>query len=421
MTDTSMRDYLDGLVKSGQAIVVDEPVSPEYDAPKRSAATCRPLVFNDLGNGWRGVMNLVSDRASIARALDLPPDRVLPTLASARYDGTVGLDGRLGTIPVDLGTIPVMKHYPKDAGPYLTAGIVFSRYGDVQNASVHRMLVDGPDRLVARLVEGRHTYNLHRRALAEGEALPVAIAIGVHPAVMLAASTRVPEGRELAYAAELLGGEIAVRECSNGVLVPDAEVVLEGSIGTETADEGPFVDITGTYDPVRVQPVIELSGMAIKPDPVYHGILPGGAEHKALMGAPYEPIIYRSVAGVTTVKNVVLTPGGCGYLHAVVQVKKATNGDGKNACMAAFAAHTSLKHVVVVDEDIDPCDMAEVEYAIATRVRGDADLLVVAGARGSSLDPSRIGDGMNVKVGIDATMDLDRKNEFVRAGWDDAA
>ena len=421
MTDTSMRDYLDGLVRDGQAIVVDEPVSPEYDAPKRSAATCRTLLFNDLENGWRGVMNLVSDRASIARALDLPPDRVLPTLASARFDGEVALDGRLTTSPVDLGTIPVMKHYPKDAGPYITAGIVFSRYGGVQNASVHRMLVDGPDRLVARLVEGRHTYNLHRRALAEGEALPVAIAIGVHPAVMLAASTRVPEGRELAYAAELLGGELAVRECSNGVLVPDAEVVLEGSIGAETADEGPFVDITGTYDPVRVQPVIELSGMAIKPDPVYHGILPGGAEHKALMGAPYEPIIYRTVAGVTTVRNVVLTPGGCGYLHAVVQVKKATNGDGKNACMAAFAAHTSLKHVVVVDEDIDPCDMAEVEYAIATRVRGDTDLLVVAGVRGSSLDPSRIGDGMNVKVGIDATMDLDRKHEFVRAGWDDAA
>jgi UbiD family decarboxylase len=365
-------------------------------------------------------MNLVSDRASIARALDLPADRVLPTLASARFDGDVALDGRVTTAPVDLGAIPVMKHYPRDAGPYITAGIVFSRYGGVQNASVHRMLVAGRDRLVARLVEGRHTDLLHRRAVADGEALPVAIAIGVHPAVMLAACTRVPEGRELAYASELLGGELAVRECANGVLVPSAEVVLEGEIGAATADEGPFVDITGTYDPVRVQPVIELSGMAVRQDPVYHGILPGGAEHKALMGAPYEPIIYRAVAGVTTVRNVVLTPGGCGYLHAVVQVRKATDGDGKNACMAAFAAHTSLKHVVVVDEDIDPCDMGEVEYAIATRVRGDTDLLVVAGARGSSLDPSRIGDGLNVKVGIDATMDLGREDEFVRARWDDA-
>ena len=192
-------------------------------------------------------------------------------------------------------------------------------------------------------------------------------------------------------------------------------------MGAETADEGPFVDITGTYDPVRVQPVIRLTGMAVKQDPIYHGILPGGAEHKVLMGAPYEPKIYRAVAGVTTVRNVHLTPGGCGYLHAVVQVKKATNGDGKNACMAAFAAHTSLKHVVVVDEDIDPGDPAEVEYAIATRVRGDTDLLVVTGARGSSLDPSRMADGTNVKIGVDATMALGREAEFVRARWDDAA
>lgn len=419
MTDASLRGYLASLVDDGIALVVDEPVSPVYEAPRRSAATCRPILFNDLGNGWRGVMNLVSDRDSIARVLDLPPDRVLPTLAAARFDGDVAVDGAIEMSPPDLEAIPVMKHYPRDAGAYITAGIVFSRYDGVQNASVHRMLVDGTDRLVARIVEGRHTYSLHRRALSAGEALPIAIAIGVHPAVMLAASTRVPEGRELAYAAELLGGELPVFECPNGVLVPDAEVVLYGAIGGGTAEEGPFVDITGTYDPVRIQPVIELAGMAVRPDPVYHGILPGGAEHKALMGAPYEPIIYRAVAGVTTVRNVILTPGGCGYLHAVVQVRKATNGDGKNACMAAFSADTSLKHVVVVDEDIDPCDMAEVEYAIATRVRGDTDLLVVTGARGSSLDPSRIGDGMNVKVGIDATMDLGREEEFVRAGWDD--
>ena len=141
MTDTNLRDYLENLVEDGAAIVVDEPVSPEYDAPKRSAATCRPLVFNDLGNGWRGAMNLVSDRATIARALDLPPDRVLPSLASSRFDGEVAIDGRLTTAPVDLGAIPIMKHYPRDAGPYITAGIVFSRYGGVQNASIHRMLV----------------------------------------------------------------------------------------------------------------------------------------------------------------------------------------------------------------------------------------------------------------------------------------
>jgi UbiD family decarboxylase len=255
------------------------------------------------------------------------------------------------------------------------------------------------------------------RALAKGEKLPIAVTIGTHPAVTFASCTRVPTGMELGFAAELMGGEILVKKCSNGVLVPDAEIVLEGFIGPGETDEGPFVDITGTYDPVRRQPVIEFTGMHTKKDFIYHGILPGGDEHKVLMGCPYEPKIYKAVAGVTQVKNVVLTKGGCGYLHAVIQIKKSTQGDGKNAIMAAFAAHTSLKHVVVVDEDIDPCNLNDVEYAIATRVSGDRDIMVITGVRGSSLDPCQLEDGTNVKVGVDATMILGREADFSRATW----
>jgi len=114
---------------------------------------------------------------------------------------------------------------------------------------------------------------------------------------------------------------------------------------------------------------------------------------------------------------VVLTEGGCGYFHAVVQVRKSTEGDAKNAILAAFASHTSLKHVVVVDEDIDPSDIQDVEFAIATRVRGDRDIMIITGGRGSSLDPMRLPDGTNVKVGVDATMEMGREEKFVRAGW----
>jgi UbiD family decarboxylase len=222
---------------------------------------------------------------------------------------------------------------------------------------------------------------------------------------------------ELAFAAELMGGSLKVKRCSNGVLVPDAEIVLEGFITADLTEEGPFVDITGTYDPVRMQHIIEFTGMYMKPDFIYHGILPGGDEHKMLMGAPYEPKIYKAVAGVTEVRNVILTKGGCGYLHAVIQIKKSTQGDAKNAIMAAFAAHTSLKHVVVVDEDIDPMRSDEVEYAIATRVSGDRDVMVITGVRGSSLDPCQLEDGTNVKIGVDATMVLGREADFTRATW----
>jgi UbiD family decarboxylase len=411
-----MREFIEQMRRLGRVTEIREPCSSVFEAPKMASRTDHLLFFHNL-DGARAIMNATADRCALSTALGMPETELVKRLASARYEGSVVHDGQLAMGTVDLDRLPIMRHYPKDAGRYITSGIVFAGQGGIENAAIHRMLVMDKSRVAARLVEGRHTYLMHRRALERGETLPIAVTIGTHPAVTFASCTRVPEGRELSFAAELLGGEIRVRECRNGVCVPDAEIVLEGFIGQDTAEEGPFVDITGTYDPERIQPVIEFTGMFTKPDPIYHGILPGGNEHKILMGIPYEPKIYRAVSGVTEVRNVVLTRGGCGYLHAVIQIRKSTDGDGKNAIMAAFAAHTSLKHIVVVDEDIDPFDLNDVEYAIATRVRGDEDLLIITGVRGSSLDPRQLEDGTNVKVGIDATMVLGERASFERAGW----
>ncbi len=412
-----MRGFIDQMRECGGVIDYEDPVAADYDACRLAHGTDRLLLFHDL-EGKRGVMNVTATRNALSQALKIPENDLVRRLSLAEFQGNVVCEGNLPMSAPDLQKIPVMKHFPRDAGKYITAGIVFSRYGDTENASIHRMLVLDEKRVAARLVEGRHTYTLHKAAVERGDRLPVAVAIGVHPTVTIASCTRVPKGKELSYAAELLGGEMPVYRCPNGVLVPDAEIVFEGYIGNETTMEGPFVDITGTYDLVREQPVIEFTGMHLKKDFIYHGILPGGNEHKMLMGAPYEPSIYRAVGGVTEVKNVVLTTGGCGYFHAVIQIRKQTQGDGKNAILAALASHTSLKHVVVVDTDINPSDIQDVEFAIATRVRGDKSLLVIPGARGSSLDPCQAEDGTNVKVGIDATMPLGREDEFRRAGWD---
>jgi UbiD family decarboxylase len=411
-----MREFIDKMREQGLVVDVEEPVSADMQAPRMAAGTDKLVFFHKIG-GARAVMNLTASRRALSIALGMDEKKITKTLAGSGFDGKVKKEAPFPMKKPDLSSLPVMHHFPKDAGKYLTSGIVFSRFDGVENASIHRMLVLDNYRVAARLVEGRHTHLMLQNAIARGEKLPIAVTIGTHPAVTFASCTRVPVGMELSFAAELLGGEMKVHECSNGVLVPDAEIVLEGYIGTEVTDEGPFVDITGTYDPVRRQPVIEFTGMYSKPDFIYHGILPGGDEHKVLMGAPYEPKIYRAVAGVTEVKNVVLTKGGCGYLHAVIQIKKSTQGDAKNAIMAAFAAHTSLKHVVVVDEDIDPADPHDVEYAIATRVSGDRDIMVISGVRGSSLDPCQLEDGTNVKVGVDATMVLGREEDFSRATW----
>ena len=412
-----MRDFIERMRKAGLVTDVKKAMGAgDMEAAKMAAGTDKLLFFHNL-DGYKAVMNVTADRRALSLALGIDEKTLVKILADAKFNGKVIDDGKLAMKKPDLTQLPILHHFPKDAGRYITSGIVFSSWDGVENASIHRMQVLDDHRVAARLVEGRHTHVMVKKALAKGGKLPIAVTIGTHPAVTFASCTRVPAGMELPYAAELMGGSLKVKTCRNGIRVPDAEIVLEGYVTAELTEEGPFVDITGTYDPVRMQHVIEFTGMYTKPDFIYHGILPGGDEHKILMGCPYEPKIYKAVAGVTEVRNVVLTKGGCGYLHAVIQIKKSTQGDAKNAIMAAFAAHTSLKHVVVVDEDIDPSDPHEVEYAIATRVSGDRDVMVITGVRGSSLDPCQLEDGTNVKIGVDATMVLGREADFVRATW----
>ncbi|HMK16464.1 MAG TPA: UbiD family decarboxylase, partial [Methanomicrobiales archaeon] len=298
-----MREFLKEMEGKGLVEEIPGPVSAEYEAAKIAAGNDRILRFRDL-DGREAVMNLTATRRTLSLALGVPAEEMVSRLAGACFSGEVQVGGKVRTEEPDLSSLPVMKFYPGDAGRYITAGIVFSRLDGVENASIHRMLVLDERRVAARLVEGRHTHSMLMAALAKGETLPVAVAIGVHPAVTFASTTRVPPGMELPYAADLRGGSIRVNRCENGVLVPEAEIILEGFIGSERAREGPFVDITGTYDEVRQEPVIEFTGMQVKEDAIYASILPGGNEHRMLMGVPYEPIIYRAVSAVTKVRNV---------------------------------------------------------------------------------------------------------------------
>ena len=319
----------------------------------------------------------------------------------------------------NLGELPVPTYYKKDGGAYITAGVIIAKDPEtgVRNASIHRMLVKDKDHLGVRIVP-RNLYTYYKKAEEMDEPLEVAIAIGMNPASLLASCTSIPiTADELEVANTFQNGEMKLVKCETVDLeVPDCEILLEGKILPHERDsEGPFVDLTDTYDVVRQEPIIKLEKMHYKENPLYHAIMPAGNEHKLLQGLPQEPRIYKAVQNtVPTVRNVVLTEGGCCWLHAAVSIKKQTSGDGKNVIMAALAAHPSLKHCVVVDEDVDIFDTDDLEYAIATRVRADEDMLIVPGARGSSLDPRATPDGTTTKVGIDATKLLDKLEKFER-------
>ncbi len=411
----SFRGFLEGLRKDGRLKEVHEPVSPLLDVTAR-AWGAGPILFHNV-DGHKCCLNILSSRDLLARALGVPAGDMARHLSGIDYRGDVR---EVDSSPFqemvsepDLSRLPVLTYFEGDGGPYITSAVVVAQYGDRLNACVHRLMVLGKDRLAARLVPGRHTHQICQAANGCSEDVPVAIAIGVDPLVLIAASTRVPPEMEFQYASALRGGPVELIRLENGVPVPHAEIVLEGYITRERASEGPFVDITGTKDLVRQEPVIRLTKMMTRRDFIYHGLLPAGGEHKMLMGVPYEPLIYREVSRVAKVKDVILTEGGCWYFHAVVQIEKETESDAKAAIDAAFKAHGSLKHVVIVDTDIDIYDPRDVEFAIATRVKGDEDIIVYPNVRGSTLDP-RSKDGITTKVGVDATARLDRLWKFRR-------
>ena len=385
-----------------------------------------PVYIKDV-NGYEVIGNLCT-REVIAKSLGINQEDLMKHMIKAmdnEKSGELVVDDDLNKLYVkdDLEKIneyPIPTYYGKDAGPYLTSGVVIVKDKEHGiNASIHRILVKEDGSLVIRMVEQRHLHYIYTKNIEKGD-VDVAIAIGVHPAVLLAASTSGDISfNELKYASALMGKPLKLVKCETVDLeVPEAEFIIEGKITKEMDDEGPFVDITGTYDIVRKQPVIKITSLRRKEKPIFHALLPGGTEHKILMGLPQEPRIYKGVRNtVPSIKNVALTEGGCCWLHAVVSIEKKTEGDGKNAILAALAAHPSLKHVVIVDDDINIYDPNDVEYAIATRAQADEDVIIIKGAKGSSLDPSADHKNkLTAKIGIDATISFRKgKKEFIRA------
>jgi len=376
----------------------------------------RPVIYEVEGSGKEALSALYSTREAVWKALGAGGDEeAYGKLLSPKR-------GELKEVPFryekveSLDVLPWVKFYPEDGGRYQTAAIYVACYDGACNASYHRTMYLGPKRAALRMVP-RHLYALYKRALERGEDLKVAVVIGAPTEVEFAASLSLPFGTfELEVAAGLAGSLEVSRTPLYGLPVPaGAGAVIEGRITAERVREGPFVDLLHTYDRVREEPVLEVDAVYLGEEPV-HLILPGGREHQFLMGYPKEASIWDSVRKVVPrVHKVRLTRGGGMWLHAVVSIEKNVDGDAKNAILAAFAGHPSLKHVVVVDPDVDPDDPHQVEWAVATRFQADRDLVVVRNARGSSLDPSSE-DGLTSKMGLDATAPLKEREKYRRVG-----
>ncbi len=420
----TFREFVQKLREAKRLAEARVPVSRHLDlAALMHALDGRPVYVQEVdGADFPAVGNVFSTRELVCDYLGLGKDELVPRLVKVFDHPTKPQAVEHGPIlenstnNVDLGRLPIPVHAEKDGGPYISSAIVIARDKELGgNMSFHRMMVIGRNRAVMRILP-RHLDEFVKRA---GGELDVAVIVGAPINVMLAAATSTKLGQDEMEFANALAPVKTVR-LHNGIDVPaDCEFAFEGRITKELRDEGPFVDLTETYDVVRKQQVIEFSKMYYRDGAIWHVLLPGGLEHKVLMGMPREPTIYREVAKVCECRRVNITPGGCSWLHAVVSIRKKHGDDGKKAIEAAFAGHKSLKHVVIVDDDIDVDSPQEVEWAIATRVQADRSLVIKPNEKGSSLDPSADPNTYaTTKMGVDATKPLVAHGKnFTKAEW----
>ena len=391
----NLRDFLSRIESADHLLTITRPVDPHLEMARViGALDGRPLLFTHVkGSAYRVAAGVCAGRPYFALALGCQPQELLFRLAEALTNRQppplvdIAPCQEVIEPEVDLTSLPFLTHWPDDAGPYATAAVAFIKDPDTgPNVSFHRLLRLDERRLAARLVEGRGTHTALGKMQDD---LPVAICIGLPPHVLLAAAMSPPPDVDELTIAQALAPTPVVQCRTVPLRVPAAaEFVLEGRITHRTVAEGPFVDLTETYDIVRQQPVIEIDCITHRREAIYQALLPGGLEHKLLMGLPREPTIYAAVNEVCDCRNVHITPGGTSWLHAVVQIEKHHPNDGRRVAEAAFRGHNSLKHVVVVDSDVDLFDTQQVEWAIATRLQAGRDVTIFRDQPSSSLDPS---------------------------------
>lgn len=418
----SLRGWLDHLQHHDRLAIAREGIALRFELAaiaKRLDGVKATFFPKPGGHPVSVVSGLVSDRGWIAEAMGVAAAQLLAKFEHAALNPVPWREVKSAPAQqhvhrdVDLARLlPLPTHNELDNGPYITAGLAITRNPQtgIQNVAIHRLELTGPNRLGALLLQ-RTTLYYQQMLEKDGKDLPIAIVIGVDPLTLLASQAIMPNDcDELAIAGALHGRPLDVVKCqTSDIRVPaEAEIVLEGRVLANVREpEGPFGEFPQYYGERADRHVIAIDALTHRTAPLYHTISGGGLEHLMLGAIPREATMLahlrRSFPNVTDVH---LSRGGVCRYHLCVQMKKRFEGEAKNVILSAFGGHYDVKQVVVVDPDVNIHDAAEVEWAVATRAQADRDLVVVANAQGSRLDPSS-DNGVSAKLGIDATIPLD--------------
>jgi len=418
-----LRSFLDLIKRTRPADfqIVSRPVDPAYEitalvAKLEKEGRRRPVLLfeNVKGTRFPVLTNLHASRSRLAAAINAAPDQMLPTYLRAMERPVAPRVVETGPVKevvrrgrdVDLGALPPIVHHERDAGPYVTAAISFAKdpASGTWNCAYHRLMIQGRDRSSIHLTLGKHLWEFHKIAEARGEPLPVAFAIGVHPAIALGAlAIGSIDEDERAIMGALLGEPLELVKCeTSDVLVPaHAELVLEGEILPEArVAEGPFGEFTGYSLGERQREIVHYTAMTHRRDAMFQDITVAHLDHMLLSTIPMEANLFRAVRAMVPSVRAVRVPGP---FTCYVSIEQRLVGQAKNAILAVFGADLYMKRVVVVDHDVDVFDDRQVNWALATRCQPDRDITIITNARGSDLDPSTREDGYTAKWGVDAT------------------
>jgi UbiD family decarboxylase len=418
-----LRSYLDLLKRKrpDELVIVSKPIDPVHEITafvvklEREARRRPVLVFENVkGTRFPVLTNLHASRARLALAINASPEATLPTylramerpIAPRVVDSGPVKDVVLKGDAVDLGALPQIIHHEGDGGVFLTAAISFAKdpTAETWNCAYNRLMLKGRDTTSIHLTLGKHLWEFQRLAESRNEPLPVAFAIGVHPAVALGAlAIGSVDEDERGIMGGLLGEPLELVKCeTSDVLVPaHAEMIIEAEIlPHERIAEGPFGEFTGYSLGQRQREVVKVRAITHRRDAYFQDISVAHLDHMLLSTIPIEANLYRAVrAMVPSVKAVrVPAPFTC-----YVSIEQRIPGQAKNAILAVLGSDLYMKRVVVVDHDVDVFDDRQINWAIATRSQPDRDFVIVSHARGSDLDPSAREDGYSGKWGVDAT------------------
>jgi 2,5-furandicarboxylate decarboxylase 1 len=436
-----LRSYLKTLEENGKLVRIRTTVDLEHELADVAATLARrsgsPVLFEAITrrnppagqqhlNDWPVFTNAVVNPVGAALAFGcaveevpqrmeyalLPANGIAPRLTEQKPPWQANI---LTGEQINLYDLPIPTHGLHDGGPFITGGVTVSR--DPQsgrgNLSYNRMQILNRRTFGFNVNEWRDVMRFYKHQQAQNQSLPIAIAIGLDPAIMVAAAARY-EGDELAIAGALRGEPVLTcKGVTVDIPIPfHAEIVIEGYLPPHVRrPEGPLAEFHGYYGEIWQSPVFEVTAVCFRNQPIFQTIVPGWDEHIFIGNVlPREPLLLRFVRHVSrNVRRLHIPPYGNGFM-AIVQLEKSNPGEPKNVAMAAFTAHVNIAKVIVVDPDINIDDPADVWWALINRVDWQRDVFLVPGAQGHEMDPTANERGVQTKIGIDATYKPEVRN-----------